>query len=342
MLGRGGVLTARALGTLRVAVPGRDARRPRRGRRHGGRPRGPPSWGAALPLLVGNVALALVSLGFLGGIGVSGFGRASGDRTVFDASGWLWLVVLLVVLTAVVPGWHSPSGGTTGSAPRWTGSSPPPPGSSSGWSSSCSARPWCRTTSPVQRAVSGAGSVGVAPWTPVVFALWGAAIEVVARYLAPVCSPGSAAAVLLVTARLVGSDPRPVPAWGAGVGPAPAAGAGAAVPRVPLCRRMPSPADAVCRGCRCAGMGRCPDRADAPSWVQGAAVVLQRRSSGRTRRAPFRRCPRGRRGCSSAPWSLPARSWSSWWPVRSRPGSAVERVGAGADRAELRGRDRRW
>lgn len=170
-----------------------------------------PSWGAALPLLLGNAAVALTALGFLGGVGTSGLGAAGSDASVFaGAGGWTWLVVLLVVVSSFTAGlalavrrndrvrttldWVATpvvwfvAGlvlfvlGTGVVSYQVTGSS----------------------------AVGGSGSVGVTPWTPVVFALWGGVIEVVARYVAPVLLPRLGGGVLLRTARVVGTDPVPV------------------------------------------------------------------------------------------------------------------------------------
>ena len=174
-----------------------------------------PSWGAALPLLLGNTAVALTALGFLGGVGTSGLGAAGSDASVFaGAGGWTWLVVLLVVVSSFAAGlalavrrndrvrttldWVATpvvwfvAGlvlfvlGTGVVSYQVSGSS----------------------------AVGGSGSVGVTPWTPVVFALWGGVIEVVARYVAPVLLPRLGGGVLLRTARVVGTDPvlAPVPA----------------------------------------------------------------------------------------------------------------------------------
>ncbi|MEK6310326.1 MAG: hypothetical protein V4755_06430, partial [Curtobacterium sp.] len=64
-----------------------------------------PSWGAALPLLVGNAGVVLTALGFLGGIGSGGLGPVNSTATVFGgAGGWSWLVVLLVLVTAFAAG----------------------------------------------------------------------------------------------------------------------------------------------------------------------------------------------------------------------------------------------
>ncbi|MEN0103283.1 MAG: hypothetical protein AAGC90_10190 [Curtobacterium sp.] len=194
-----------------------------------------PSWGSALPLVVGNLASAIVSLGFLGGVGVSGFGSGAQTASAFGgASGWLWLLVLFVALTAVAAGlalavrrndrirttldWVvSPVVwlvvgvvvfvlGTGVFSYSATGSS----------------------------VVGGSGSMGVAPWTPVVFAAWGAAIEVVARYLAPLLVPRLGSRIVLFTSSLVGADPRQVaPDWAApaaGAAPTGAAPTGASGP----------------------------------------------------------------------------------------------------------------
>ncbi len=172
-----------------------------------------PSWGAALPVLVGNVAVGLTALGFFGGVGLSGFGSAGSTASVFGgAGGWTWLVVLLVVVTSVVAGlalavrrndrfrttldwvvtpvvWF-----TLGLLLFVLGT-----GLVSYQASGISA-------------VSGTGSIGIAPWTPLVFALWGGAIEAVARYLAPSLLPRLGGGVVLRTSRLVGADPRPAAA----------------------------------------------------------------------------------------------------------------------------------
>jgi hypothetical protein len=286
LLGRGHVWAARALGTVRVAVTqvgmlvvlvtvviavvALVAQ---------------PSWGPALPLLVGNVALAVVSLGFLGGLGVSGFGNASDTVSVFDSSGWLWLVVLLVVLTAVAAGLALAV--RRNDRARTT----------LDWVVSPAA--WLLVglvafvlgTGVVSydvsgaRTVGGAGSVGVAPWTPVVFALWGAAIEAVARYLAPLLLPRLGGRLLLVTARLVGSDPSPVPAWGVGGVPAglgtpgtvdptgTAAPSDAAAPSwnvTPTGSAAPTGAAAPAGSAAPSGAA-VPSGAAAPSWAQGPA-----------------------------------------------------------------------
>ncbi len=170
-----------------------------------------PEYGAALPLLLGNVAVALTALGFLGGVGTSGLGSVSDTASVFGgAGGWTWLVVLLVVVTSVAAGLALAV--RRNDRVRTT-------------------LDWVVTplvwfafglllfvlgTGIVSYRVdgvsstAGAGSVGVAPWTPLVFALWGGAIEVVARFLAPVLLPRLGATVVLRTSRLVGADPRPV------------------------------------------------------------------------------------------------------------------------------------
>ncbi len=220
-----------------------------------------PSWGSALPLVVGNLASAIVSLGFLGGVGVSGFGSGAQTASAFGgASGWLWLLVLLVALTAVAAGlalavrrndrvrttldWVvSPAVwlvvgvvvfvlGTGVSSYSATGSS----------------------------VVGGSGSMGVAPWTPVVFAAWGAAIEVVARYLAPVLVPRLGSRIVLFTSRLVGADPRPVAPGRA----APAAGAAPATGTVPSAGTSgpdAAPADTT----SAAGWSGVPAAADQPT-----------------------------------------------------------------------------
>lgn len=212
-----------------------------------------PSYGSALPLLLGNVAIGLTALGFFGGVGTSGFGSASDTASVFGgAGGWTWLVVLVVVVTSVVAGlalavrrndrirttldwvvtplvWFA-----LGLLFFVLGT-----GVASYQVSSTSS-------------VDASGSIGVAPWTPIVFALWGGVIEVVARYLAPVLLPRLGGAVVLRTSRLVGADPRPVvpqafPAGhvaGPGAQVAPTASVDQAAPGAPAATGAPVAADA--------------------------------------------------------------------------------------------------
>ncbi|QKS87991.1 hypothetical protein [Curtobacterium flaccumfaciens] len=212
-----------------------------------------PSFGSALPLLLGNVAVGLTALGFFGGVGTSGFGSASDTASVFGgAGGWTWLVVLFVVVTSVVAGlalavrrndrirttldwvvtplvWFA-----LGLLFFVLGT-----GVASYQVSSTSS-------------VDASGSIGVAPWTPIVFALWGGAIEVVARYLAPVLLPRLGGAAVLRTSRLVGADPRPAvpqafpagPVAGPGAPVAPTASADPAAPAAPAAPGAPVAADA--------------------------------------------------------------------------------------------------
>ncbi|GGL08745.1 hypothetical protein JOE58_001267 [Curtobacterium luteum] len=184
-----------------------------------------PSWSAALPVFIGNAGVLLTALGFLGGIGTSGLGSASSTASVFGgAGGWTWLVVLLVLVSAFVAGlalavrrndrvrstldwvvtpvvWLLGGVvllvlGTLVVSYRVTGVS----------------------------TLGGTGSVGITAWTPVVFLLWGAAIEVVARFVAPVLLPRLGGGVLLRTAKVVGTDPQPAVAWTSPVGAAPTVG----------------------------------------------------------------------------------------------------------------------
>lgn len=217
VLARGRVFAARALGTARVAVfqvgtlvvlvavvlivVALVAQ---------------PSWGAALPLVIGNLSLALVALGFLGGVGVAGAGGVTETASVFSGStGWLWLVVLLVLVTAVVAGLALAvrRNDRTRTTLDWVVT--PAVWLVAGVVLFVLGTGVFSYSATGSSAVSGTGSMGVAPWTPLVFALWGGAIEVVARYLAPVLLPRLGGRVLLVTSRLVGSDPRAavVPTW---------------------------------------------------------------------------------------------------------------------------------
>jgi hypothetical protein len=204
-----------------------------------------PSYGSALPLLLGNVAVGLTALGFFGGVGTSGFGSASDTASVFSgAGGWTWLVVLFVVVTSVVAGlalavrrndrirttldwvvtplvWFA-----LGLLFFVLGT-----GVASYQVSSTSS-------------VDASGSIGVAPWTPIVFALWGGVIEVVARHLAPVLLPRLGGAAVLRTSRLVGADPRPVVPQAFPAGPV--AGPGAPVaPAAPVAADAPAAAAAA-------------------------------------------------------------------------------------------------
>ncbi|ROP64390.1 hypothetical protein [Curtobacterium sp. PhB115] len=170
-----------------------------------------PSWGVALPVFIGNVAVALTALGFFGGVGVSGLGSASDTASVFSgAGGWTWLVVLFVLVTSVAAGLalavrrNDRVRGTL----DWVVT--PVVWLALGLLVFVLGTGVVSYQATGISAVDGAGSVGVAPWTPLVFALWGGAIEFVARYLAPVLLPRLGGGVVLRTSRLVGTDPRPV------------------------------------------------------------------------------------------------------------------------------------
>ncbi|MFJ3385769.1 MULTISPECIES: hypothetical protein [unclassified Curtobacterium] len=247
VLARGRVFAARALGTARIAVfqigtvvvlvavvlivVALVAQ---------------PSWGAALPLVIGNLSLALVGLGFLGGVGVAGAGGLTQTASVFSgSSGWLWLVVLLVLVTAVAAGLALAVRRNDRTRTTLDCVVTPAVWLVAGLVLFVLGTGVFSYSATGSSAVSGTGSMGVAPWTPLVFALWGGAIEVVARYLAPVLLPRLGGRVLLMTSRLVGSDPRPavVPTWSStAAADAPetpgssgdgAPGAGAAAPFVP-------------------------------------------------------------------------------------------------------------
>ncbi|ROP60465.1 hypothetical protein [Curtobacterium sp. ZW137] len=193
-----------------------------------------PSWGAALPLVIGNLSIALVALGFLGGVGVAGAGGVTQTASVFSgSSGWLWLVVLLVLVTAVAAGLALAVRRNDRARTTLDWVVTPAVWLVAGLVLFVLGTGVFSYSATGSSAVSGTGSMGVAPWTPIVFALWGGAIEVVARYLAPVLLPLLGGRVLLVTSRLVGSDPRAVavPSWSAtpgAAGGAAAAGAAAA------------------------------------------------------------------------------------------------------------------
>lgn len=171
---------------------------------------GQPSWGAALPVLVGNVAVALTALGFLGGVGLSGFGSAGSTASVFGgAGGWTWLVVLLVVVTSVVAGLALAVRRNDRFRTTLDWVVTPVVWFALGLLLFVLGTGLVSYQATGVSAVSGSGSVGITPWTPLVFALWGGAIEAVARYLAPVLLPRLGGGVVLRTSRFVGADPRP-------------------------------------------------------------------------------------------------------------------------------------
>ncbi|MBF4586767.1 hypothetical protein [Curtobacterium sp. VKM Ac-2887] len=172
-----------------------------------------PSWGAALPVLVGNVAVGLTALGFLGGVGLSGFGSAGSTASVFGgAGGWTWLVVLLVVVTSVVAGLALAVRRNDRFRTTLDWVVTPVVWFALGLLLFVLGTGLVSYQATGISAVSGTGSIGIAPWTPLVFALWGGAIEAVARYLAPVLLPRLGGGVVLRTSRLVGADPRPAAA----------------------------------------------------------------------------------------------------------------------------------
>lgn len=192
-----------------------------------------PSYGSALPLLLGNVAIGLTALGFFGGVGTSGFGSASDTASVFSgAGGWTWLVVLFVVVTSVAAGLALAVRRNDRIRTTLDWVVTPLVWFALGLLCFVLGTGVVSYQVSSTSSVDGSGSIGITPWTPIVFALWGGAIEVVARYLAPVLLPRLGGAVVLRTSRLVGADPRPVvpPAFPAGpaagqAGPAAAQGA---------------------------------------------------------------------------------------------------------------------
>lgn len=172
-----------------------------------------PSWGAALPVLVGNVAVGLTALGFFGGVGLSGFGSAGSTASVFGgAGGWTWLVVLLVVVTSVVAGLALAVRRNDRFRTTLDWVVTPVVWFALGLLLFVLGTGLVSYQATGISAVSGTGSIGIAPWTPLVFALWGGAIEAVARYLAPSLLPRLGGGVVLRTSRLVGADPRPAAA----------------------------------------------------------------------------------------------------------------------------------
>ncbi|TSD12553.1 hypothetical protein [Curtobacterium sp. KBS0715] len=212
-----------------------------------------PSFGSALPLLLGNVAVGLTALGFFGGVGTSGFGSASDTASVFGgAGGWTWLVVLFVVVTSVVAGLALAVRRNDRIRTTLDWVVTPLVWFALGLLFFVLGTGVASYQVSSTNSVDASGSIGVAPWTPIVFALWGGAIEVVARYLAPVLLPRLGGAVVLRTSRLVGADPRPVvpqafpagPVAGPGAPVAPTASVDPAAPDAPAAPSAPVAADA--------------------------------------------------------------------------------------------------
>ncbi|OIH96418.1 hypothetical protein [Curtobacterium sp. MCBA15_001] len=203
-----------------------------------------PAWGAALPIVIGNLALALVALGFLGSIGSSGLGGGAQSASVFGGTtGWIWLVVLVVLVTAVLAGLLLAvrRNDRVRATLDWVVT--PAVWLVAGVVVFALGTAVVSYSATGASAVSGSGSVGITPWTPIVFALWGAAVEVVARYLAPVLLPLVGGRLVLLGSKVVGADPRPVvaPTWSGApvdgpaadvVGSQPPVGAGDAQPPV--------------------------------------------------------------------------------------------------------------
>lgn len=180
-----------------------------------------PAGGAAYPLLLGNIAILVTALGFLGGASLSesagslastatGGSAPSGTLTVFSAgSVWLWLALVLVVITAF-------SAGLLLAIRR-----SPRARSTVDWASSVIAYALAgllllllgTVVFSVQiSGIGGSGSAGVTPWTVAVLAAWGAAIEAVARYVAPRVVPTLPPGALRFAHHLVGADSVGVPA----------------------------------------------------------------------------------------------------------------------------------
>jgi hypothetical protein len=183
-----------------------------------------PTGGAGYPLVIGNIAVIVASLGFLGGLSVSdsasslagtatGSSAGSGTASVFaHTSGWLWLMVLLVVVTALAAGFALAL--RRGSAARTT----------LDWAFAVAAYALggvvvlllgTAVFSVQVSGLGGSGSIGVTPWTVAVLAGWGAAVEAVARYAAPRILPSVAPAATAFARRVVGHDRLVEPAAGA-------------------------------------------------------------------------------------------------------------------------------
>lgn len=170
-----------------------------------------PSWGAALPVFIGNVAVAVTALGFFGGLGTAGLGSGGDSATVFDgAGGWTWLAVLLVLATSVAAGLALAvrRNDRVRSVLDWVVT--PVVWFALGLLLFVLGTGIVSYEASGYTAVGGSGSLGVTPWTPFVFLLWGGLVEAVARYLAPVLLPRLGGGVVLAVSRLVGADPRPL------------------------------------------------------------------------------------------------------------------------------------
>lgn len=201
-----------------------------------------PSGASAYPLALGNIAVLVTALGFFGGASLSDSAGSllstlgntpapSVSATVFSAGSLsLWLVVLLVVVTAFAAGLLLAvrRNSRVRSAADWV------------WSVAAYALVGVLLVAlgtvvfSVQiSGVGGSGSAGVTPWTIAILAAWGAAIEVVARYVAPRLVPSLSPTVLGFARRLVGVDSLPL-RGGAVAGGMPAPGAASEVPSATL------------------------------------------------------------------------------------------------------------
>ncbi len=329
-----------------------------------------PSWGSALPLFVGNAAVAITALGFLGGIGSSGLG-AGGTATAFGGTtGLVWLVVLLVLVTAFVAGLALAvrRNDRVRTTLDWVVT--PAVWLLAGIVLLVLGTAVVSYSASGTSVVGGAGSLGVTPWTPLVTALWGAAIEVVARFVAPVCCcRGSAAACS--SAPLASWGPTGGRRWPVSPSELPVLPASPVLPRdggrLPRCRRRRSGVvgsgrdRAVGRrpgsgrperrrpgSGRRVGTGRhlgrgCPGR---PAGARRCRTVVRHaRPAARRRRAAVPRRRRSRSGPDVAegpqgPRAFPHRGWRRGGPRDRRRrhdvGPQGQRLGAGTHRACLR------
>jgi hypothetical protein len=179
--------------------------------------------GPVLPLLLSNLAIVVTAISMFGGVSFSEstgqlfstLGRSAsptGTLTVFSSpTGWVWLLVLAAVVAAVLAGLGLAVRRGTRARPQLD------------WALSVAAYLLLGVVVLVVGTVvfrvtvsgiGGTGSAGVTPWTPVVFGVWGAVVEVVARWVAPRVLPALPSALVAIASRLVGRDAagyRPLP-----------------------------------------------------------------------------------------------------------------------------------
>ncbi|WP_445337270.1 hypothetical protein [Clavibacter sp. CFBP 8614] len=194
--------------------------------------------GAALPLFLGNLAVVLAAVSMFATASPSDFlvqvaQSAAGSRyqagntdlSVLSGPASIWLLVLLSVLLAFVAGIALAI--RRGAVAR----------RGVDWAATPAAYfvlgilglvLGTAVVSVHVATVNGDGSIGLTPWLPVILALWGGAIETVARFVAPRVLAVTPAPLTGLVARLVGRDAAAVAAWTPRARPVNAPGVGAA------------------------------------------------------------------------------------------------------------------